>query len=112
MLIAPIIFCTVVHGIASMEDMKKVGRVGTKALLYFEVVTTRPVHVGSAGPHQPDRQRRRDRGRLELGERARQDAAAPAAQPGRRRHRPGGRAAARVIAAPCSPPAAPRLHIA
>ena len=31
MLIAPIIFCTVVHGIASMEDMKKVGRVGLKA---------------------------------------------------------------------------------
>ena len=37
MLIAPIIFCTVVHGIASMEDMKKVGRVGVKALIYFEV---------------------------------------------------------------------------
>ena len=37
MLIAPIIFCTVVHGIASMEDMKKVGRVGIKALIYFEV---------------------------------------------------------------------------
>ena len=34
MLIAPIIFCTVVHGIASMEDMKKVGRVGVKALVY------------------------------------------------------------------------------
>ena len=40
MVIAPIIFCTVVHGIASMEDMKKVGRVGLKALIYFEVVTT------------------------------------------------------------------------
>ena len=40
MLIAPIIFCTVVHGIASMEDMKKVGRVGIKALVYFEVMTT------------------------------------------------------------------------
>src|SRR6266568_4044511 len=40
MLIAPIIFCTVVHGIASMEDMKKVGRVGLKALIYFEGVTT------------------------------------------------------------------------
>ena len=35
MLIAPIIFCTVVHGIASMEDMKKVGRVGLKALHLF-----------------------------------------------------------------------------
>jgi len=34
MVIAPIIFCTVVHGIASMEDMKKVGRVGLKAIVY------------------------------------------------------------------------------
>ncbi len=40
MLIAPIIFCTVVHGIASMGDMAKVGRVAVKALVYFEVVTT------------------------------------------------------------------------
>src|SRR5665811_450344 len=39
MIIAPIIFCTVVVGIAGMEDMKKVGRVGAKALLYFEVVS-------------------------------------------------------------------------
>jgi len=46
MLIAPIIFCTVVHGIASMEDMKKVGRVGLKALIYFEVVTTLALIVG------------------------------------------------------------------
>src|SRR3954465_5744050 len=46
MLIAPIIFCTVVHGIASMEDMKKVGRVGIKALLYFEVMTTVALIVG------------------------------------------------------------------
>ncbi|MET0721256.1 MAG: dicarboxylate/amino acid:cation symporter [Tardiphaga sp.] len=46
MLIAPIIFCTVVHGIASMEDMKKVGRVGIKALLYFEVMTTIALVVG------------------------------------------------------------------
>jgi aerobic C4-dicarboxylate transport protein len=36
MIIAPVIFCTVVHGIAGMQDMKKVGRVGGKALLYFE----------------------------------------------------------------------------
>ena len=35
MVIGPIIFCTVVTGIAGMEDMKKVGRVGGKALLYF-----------------------------------------------------------------------------
>src|SRR5215211_1223874 len=46
MLIAPIIFCTVVHGIASMQDMKKVGRVGLKALVYFEVLTTLALIVG------------------------------------------------------------------
>jgi len=46
MLIAPIIFCTVVHGIASMTDLKKVGRVGMKALLYFEFVTTLALVVG------------------------------------------------------------------
>jgi aerobic C4-dicarboxylate transport protein len=46
MLIAPIIFCTVVHGIANMGDMKKVGRVGVKALLYFEFVTTLALIVG------------------------------------------------------------------
>ena len=46
MLIAPIIFCTVVHGIASMEDMKKVGRVGVKALLYFELMTTVALIIG------------------------------------------------------------------
>ena len=46
MLIAPIIFCTVVHGIASMRDMKQVGRVGLKALIYFEVVTTLALLVG------------------------------------------------------------------
>ena len=39
MIIAPVIFCTVVHGIASMNDMKRVGRVALKALIYFEVVT-------------------------------------------------------------------------
>jgi aerobic C4-dicarboxylate transport protein len=46
MLIAPIIFCTVVHGIASMGDMKRVGRVGLKALLYFEAVTTVALVIG------------------------------------------------------------------
>ena len=40
MLIAPIIFCTVVNGIAHMADMAKVGRVAIKALVYFEVITT------------------------------------------------------------------------
>src|SRR4051795_8805988 len=46
MLIAPIIFCTVVHGIASMSDMRKVGRVGLKALVYFEVMTTVALVIG------------------------------------------------------------------
>jgi aerobic C4-dicarboxylate transport protein len=46
MIIAPIIFCTVVHGIASMQDMRKVGRVGLQALVYFEVVTTLALIVG------------------------------------------------------------------
>jgi aerobic C4-dicarboxylate transport protein len=46
MMIAPVIFCTVVHGIASMSDLKKVGRVGAKALLYFEVVSTVALAIG------------------------------------------------------------------
>jgi aerobic C4-dicarboxylate transport protein len=46
MMIAPIIFCTVVHGIARVEDMKKVGRVGLKAIIYFEVVTSLALIVG------------------------------------------------------------------
>ena len=46
MLIAPIIFFTIVLGIASMDDMKKVGRVGGKALLYFEVITTFAIIIG------------------------------------------------------------------
>src|SRR6267154_4575164 len=40
MLVAPIIFCTVVHGIASVGEAKRVGRVALKALIYFEIVTT------------------------------------------------------------------------
>ena len=40
MIIAPIIFCTIVVGIAGMEDMKKVGKTGGYALLYFEIVST------------------------------------------------------------------------
>ena len=46
MIIAPIIFCTVVTGIAGMQDMDKVGRVGVKALLYFEVVSTLALIIG------------------------------------------------------------------
>ena len=46
MMIAPVIFCTVVHGISSMGDLKRVGRVGLKALLYFEVVSTIALAIG------------------------------------------------------------------
>src|SRR5262245_15508780 len=46
MLISPIIFCTVVLGIAGAGDMKKVGRVGAKALIYFEVVSTAALAIG------------------------------------------------------------------
>ena len=57
MVIGPIIFCTVVTGIAGMEDMKKVGRVGGKALLYFEIVST--LRAGA----RPDRHARAEAGR-------------------------------------------------
>lgn len=40
LLLAPIIFCTVVHGLAGIRDMRKLGRLGAKALLYFEIVST------------------------------------------------------------------------
>ena len=46
MIVAPIVFCVVVHGIAGAGDLKKVGRVGGKALLYFEVMTTVALIVG------------------------------------------------------------------
>jgi aerobic C4-dicarboxylate transport protein len=46
MLIAPVIFCTVVHGIAALEDFKKLGRVGIKALIYFEIVSTLALVIG------------------------------------------------------------------
>ncbi|WP_094605939.1 Aerobic C4-dicarboxylate transport protein [Sporomusa silvacetica DSM 10669] len=46
MLIAPIVFCVVVNGIASVSNIKKVGRVGFKAILYFEIVTTVALGIG------------------------------------------------------------------
>jgi aerobic C4-dicarboxylate transport protein len=46
MLIAPIIFCTVVHGVARMADMTRVGRMAVKAIVYFEVLTTIALAVG------------------------------------------------------------------
>ena len=46
MIVAPIVFCVVVHGIAGAGDLKKVGRVGFKALIYFEIMTTIALIVG------------------------------------------------------------------
>lgn len=46
MMIAPIIFCTIVNGIAGMENTKKVGKVGIKAIVYFEIVTTFALMIG------------------------------------------------------------------
>src|SRR5712672_2060720 len=46
MVIAPIIFCTVVSGIAHIQDAKKVGRIGVKALVYFEVVSSFALVIG------------------------------------------------------------------
>jgi len=51
MLIGPIIFCTVVTGIAGMQDLKKVGRVGGKALLYFELVSSFALLIGLLAAH-------------------------------------------------------------
>jgi aerobic C4-dicarboxylate transport protein len=46
MMIGPIVFCTIVSGIAGMQDMKKVGRVGLKAILYFEVLSSIALIIG------------------------------------------------------------------
>src|SRR5918912_2557948 len=46
MIVAPIIFCTVVHGIASVGEAKRVGRVAIKTLIYFEIVTTIALVLG------------------------------------------------------------------
>ena len=46
MMIAPVIFCTVVHGIGSMSDLGKVGRIGVKTLFYFEAVSTLALAIG------------------------------------------------------------------
>jgi aerobic C4-dicarboxylate transport protein len=51
MIIGPVIFCTVVTGIAGMGDMKKVGRVGGKALLYFEAASTLALAIGLFAAH-------------------------------------------------------------
>src|SRR3974390_1044465 len=54
MIITPVIFCTVVSGIAGMQDIKKVGRVGGKALLYFEIVSTVALLTGMIVGHLVD----------------------------------------------------------
>src|SRR3954470_13815655 len=46
MVIAPIIFCTVVSGISHIQDAKKVGRIGVKALVYFEIVSSFALILG------------------------------------------------------------------
>ena len=46
LMVAPLIFCTVVHGIASMSDLKAVGRVGLKSLIYFEIMTSIALMAG------------------------------------------------------------------
>ncbi|MFT3732270.1 MAG: dicarboxylate/amino acid:cation symporter [Hyphomicrobium sp.] len=51
MLIAPIIFVTVTHGIASMGDLRRVGRIGAKALIYFEIITTLALVIGLVVGH-------------------------------------------------------------
>jgi aerobic C4-dicarboxylate transport protein len=48
MMIAPIVFCTVVHGVASMNDMRRAGRTALKALIYFEAITTLALIIGLA----------------------------------------------------------------
>ena len=46
MIVAPIIFCTIVTGIAHVGDMRRVGKIGIRALIYFEVVTTLALIIG------------------------------------------------------------------
>jgi len=46
LIVAPLVFCSIVHGIASMTDLKAVGRIGVKSLLYFEIVTTLALAIG------------------------------------------------------------------
>jgi hypothetical protein len=57
MVIAPIIFCTVASGIAHIDDARKVGRVGVKALVYFEIVSTLRSPSASSSATSPARVR-------------------------------------------------------
>src|ERR1700761_2333421 len=51
MMIGPVIFCTIVHGIGSMHDMPKVGRIGLKALVWFELTSTFALILGLVAAH-------------------------------------------------------------
>ena len=51
MMIGPVIFCTIVHGIGSMHDMAKVGRIGLKAILWFEFISTFALILGLIAAH-------------------------------------------------------------
>lgn len=48
MMIAPVIFCVIVQGVASMSDLKKIGTLGVKTLIYFEIVSTLALAIGVA----------------------------------------------------------------
>ena len=65
MMIAPIIFCTVVTGIAGMENMKAVGKTGVLALLYFEIVSTHRADRRPRGRQRGEARRRHERRRLD-----------------------------------------------
>src|SRR5579864_7522221 len=47
MLLGPIVFCTVVHGLSQVRDMRKLGRLATKSLIYFEVLSTLGIVIGA-----------------------------------------------------------------
>src|SRR6201994_3621372 len=51
MMIGPVIFCTIVHGIGSMNDMAKVGRIGLKAIIWFEFISTFALILGLLAAH-------------------------------------------------------------
>src|ERR1700759_1370544 len=51
MMIGPVIFCTIVHGIGSMHDMAKGGRIGLKAILWFEFISTFALILGLVAAH-------------------------------------------------------------
>src|ERR1700759_1661847 len=51
MMIGPVIFCTIVHGIGSMHDMAKAGRIGMKAIIWFECTSTFALLLGVAAAH-------------------------------------------------------------